>query len=62
MDVWCLLLSLKGHLKKKEQGDNMDGFFSQDDDEVEPEEEPSKGMGGMIQYKRAPSSYIHTYL
>ena len=33
---------VKGHLKKKEQSDNVDGFFSQDDDEVEPEEEPSK--------------------
>lgn len=50
----CGVLSchlVKGHLKKKEQSDNVDGFFSQDDDEVEPEEEPSKGMGGMIQDK-----------
>ena len=45
IDVWCVVLSSKGHLKKKEQSDNVDGFFSQDDDEVEPEEEPSKWNG-----------------
>ena len=58
----CGVLSchlVKGHLKKKEQSDNVDGFFSQDDDEVEPEEEPSKGMGGMIQDKC--TFILHTY-
>ena len=48
-------LPLKGHLRKKEQSDNVDAFFSQDDDDVEPEDEPSEGTG------QAQFSDKHTY-